>query len=349
VFDEGGAELRLHDVRRRRKRACGVAAPHPAFDEPVARAVVEEERRPRRLRRLGRVECGTRGPCHREVVRPVVRPVVLEGHERHGLSPEPHVTFGQRGLVDEGGDGPEGVAPGDVRRRQHRGNVAARGRPSGEVAEGEGRMGVRRADGVEHHAAGPPDVRAEEVARDLGRAVEPFDPAPHGSPRLRRGGGPGLPPRVADRGDDLPVARAAAEDAAERRLGLGLGRARVSSRSAVAATSIPGVQMPHCAAPCRRNAASSRAWPARAPSPSTVVTSRPATRATGVRQAQTGSPPTSTVQAPQSPASQPTLVPVRPSVSRSTSESRRVGSPSGSTTAAPFSVNPNVGACRFMR
>ncbi len=54
------------------------------------------------------------------------------------------------------------------------------------------------------------------------------------------------------------------------------------------------------------------------------MTARPSTLAAGVRQAQTAAPSTSTVQAPQSPASQPTLVPTCPSRSRS-----RLGQPFG--------------------
>ena len=54
-------------------------------------------------------------------------------------------------------------------------------------------------------------------------------------------------------------------------------------------------------------------------------TARPPTCGRRIRQAQTGSPSRSTVQAPQSPASQPTLVPVRPRSSRSSVDSRAHG------------------------
>ena len=56
---------------------------------------------------------------------------------------------------------------------------------------------------------------------------------------------------------------------------------------------------------------------------------RPGPSAT--RQAQTCSPSSSTVQAPQSPASQPTLVPVRPRSSRSAAARRVTGGPSQAT------------------
>ena len=75
---------------------------------------------------------------------------------------------------------------------------------------------------------------------------------------------------------------------------------------------MPGVQMPHCAAPCARNAVDE-------PRRSSVVAAlrssrssrrRPAPPAPGRRRP--AAPSRSTVQAPQSPASQPILVPVSP-------------------------------------
>ena len=80
-----------------------------------------------------------------------------------------------------------------------------------------------------------------------------------------------------------------------------------------AAISMPGVQMPHWAAPCARNAVRSRSVEPCGPSPSTVSMRAPSACAVATRQAHTCAPSRSTVQAPQSPASQPILVPVRPS------------------------------------
>ncbi len=56
------------------------------------------------------------------------------------------------------------------------------------------------------------------------------------------------------------------------------------------------------------------------------------------RQAQVCRPSSSTVQAPQSPASQPTLVPVRPRSSRNADASRVTGGPFQAA-AQPFRVN----------
>src|SRR3989442_13771879 len=120
---------------------------------------------------------------------------------------------------------------------------------------------------------------------------------------------------------------------------LSLGEPLRSSK-AVAETSMPVVHIPHWAAarrredPCRRpNKGGGRE------SPSTVVTSCPSTCAIATRQAQTGSPSTKTVQAPQSPASQPTLVPVSPRLLRSPLDSRSTG---GTETVTPHPFTEKV-------
>ena len=67
---------------------------------------------------------------------------------------------------------------------------------------------------------------------------------------------------------------------------------------------------------------------------STVSTVRPAIWPIATRHAQTCRPSSRTVQAPQSPASQPTLVPVRPRSSRSAAARRVTGAPSHSASNA---------------
>src|SRR5579872_1560178 len=110
------------------------------------------------------------------------------------------------------------------------------------------------------------------------------------------------------------------------------------SSSAVAAISMPGVQMPHCAAPWRKKESCRRPNSGgRARNPSTVVISQPSAWPVATRHAVTGSPSSSTVQAPQSPASHPTLVPLSPRFSRSTFDSRSTGLTANST-ACPFTV-----------
>ncbi len=114
----------------------------------------------------------------------------------------------------------------------------------------------------------------------------------------------------------------------------------VDRSSAAAATSIPGVQMPHWAPPWARKACCSPPISPAAWSPSSVSTLRPSRPPTDVMHALTGRSSSRTVHAPQSPASHPTLVAVRPRSSRSRSL-RRVGEASAST-CAPFTVRVTV-------
>jgi len=69
-----------------------------------------------------------------------------------------------------------------------------------------------------------------------------------------------------------------------------------------------------------------------------VMTEAPSACLTLVRQAQAGLPSISTVQAPQSPASQPTFVPNRASLWRTTLLRRSDGAPTMDT-GLPFNEN----------
>ena len=127
------------------------------------------------------------------------------------------------------------------------------------------------------------------------------------------------------RRDDLAVAGAAAEHAAERVLDLGFGRLRIAfeqrRRRRPAGLACRCRIAPRHARGRRPAAPTACRWrDLRRSAPS-----GPRADAAGTRQAQTGSPSRSTVQAPQSPASQPTLVPVSRSSSRSTADSRVTG------------------------
>jgi hypothetical protein len=100
----------------------------------------------------------------------------------------------------------------------------------------------------------------------------------------------------------------------------------VSASSAVAATTWPGVQMPHWKPPHSRKARCTRdSSPSGPASPSTVVISRSATMPTGTRQADISRPSTRMLQAPHTPTPHPSLVPVRPRSSRRTSSTGRAG------------------------
>src|SRR5262245_31402612 len=94
---------------------------------------------------------------------------------------------------------------------------------------------------------------------------------------------------------------------------------------------MPGVQKPHCDPPVATKAASR---------PSTVVTARPLTRATGVTHATRASPSTSTVQQPHCPCgAHPSLADTSPIRSRRTDSSDSPGATSSST-GAPLQTKP---------
>src|SRR4030095_5241586 len=110
-----------------------------------------------------------------------------------------------------------------------------------------------------------------------------------------------------------------------------------SRRSSVAATIIPGVQKPHCIAWVSQKAC----WRGRRPSggvrPSMVVTLAPSSCTAKRRQLRALAPSTKTVQAPQTPCSQPTWVPVSPRYCRRKSASAWRTATSRST-APPLTV-----------
>ena len=207
--------------------ARGVAAADPALDQAVAGAAgVDEgrsgrlgggrvgERRQRRPRRRGSRR-GRRGAPSSKATSATASP-----RKRASASASAGWSA-KRGIT------PKRLRPGmsaAVRTARH---LGARGRPGGEVAEAEGGARVRRADRLQDQAAGMPEVGAEGVAAvDLGRAVEPGEARADRAAGGRGSGGRVGDAGVEDGGDDLAVAGAAAEDAAEGVVDLGLARAR---------------------------------------------------------------------------------------------------------------------------
>src|ERR1700759_4871979 len=111
---------------------------------------------------------------------------------------------------------------------------------------------------------------------------------------------------------------------------------RQRSWNAAASTMKPGVQNPHCRASCAMKAFCTGCNPP-APTASTVVTDRSAAARAGIRQLTTGTPSSSTVHAPHTPAPHTSFVPVRLSASRTTSISSASGS-SGRGSLRPLIV-----------
>ena len=243
---------------------------------------------------------------------------------------------------------PKMLRPGMSAAVRTRGDAGIGGREGGEIAEARSAARDTASGSPSHSSASGGNASAPKSfgAVDLSPAVEPRRCA------RRRRGRPAADRADDRRGrrasrdgvDDLAVAGAAAEHAAERVLDLASRRARhCASSSAVAATSMPGVQMPHCAAPWRgRTPAGARRRGCAAAGPRRSTTARARRPApAGTRQAQTGAPSSSTVQAPQSPASQPTLVPVRPSCRAGGLDSRVAGE-AAIRLGAPLRVNATM-------
>ncbi len=228
VLDEGGPDCGLGDVLGAAEGGIGVAATDEAACQQVAGAVGVQQGGAGGFG-LGRVQQGGQGtPVDGEGLE-VERGDDLgrAGDERDGLAAKAGGALGQRRLVGEVRDDAEAVAAGDVGGGQH--DVeAVRGAPAFEVAEGEARVVVRRADGADGQPVSirRPEVGAEDVgAAHLWPAVQAFrrgaDGAAAGNLDRRRRVAPG----VADGVEDLRVAGAAAEHAAKRFLGLGAARA----------------------------------------------------------------------------------------------------------------------------
>ena len=143
-----------------------------------------------------------------------------------------------------------------------------------EIAEFETRRGMGRADRAQPQGIGRHGIGAIGLARrSAWQAIEFGDARADGGAGLGTTGSARA--RDVEHGlDDLAISGAAAQHAAERVVNRSsLGSAFLANRS-LAAISMPGVQMPHCAAPWRWNAACSASRPSVA-SPSTVVTRRP--------------------------------------------------------------------------
>ena len=224
----------MDGVGRRGERGGGVAAADAAFDQAVAGAVGVERRR----RRGASASAGS--PRAGSGVQATGKPsragggAVLEGDERHGFAAEagdalrraragrrrPAMTPKRFAAGDVGGGEDERRPPGGRRPR---------------------RRGRRRRSGRAGAASGRPSGRGRRAARGRRRRRRCRRPW-----RGRRGGGGGAPTAAPaaggagaaaaaashDGGDDLAVAGAAAEDAAEGLADLGFARGSACGRGA---------------------------------------------------------------------------------------------------------------------
>ena len=239
-----------------------------------------------------------------------------------------------------------GCGPGR-RRRSGSGRARVASEDRAEVAERK-RAGVRRTNhpqvpGASAGRSSPNSSVPVTLASPSVRAMR----APTASPTAGDGAARPAPSveRTAWTIEVYPVHRQSTPprpSSTSAAVGLGFRAMRSS-----AAISIPGVQAPHWAPPQRgtRPGAATRRG---AGETLDRLDAPPVDLAGRDRQAQTCSPSSRTVHAPQSPALQPTLVPVRPRSSRRTSTSRRRPS-IRDLEATPLTWNRSRGSRRLGR
>ena len=219
VFDEGRLERALGDGRGAGEGVLHVAADHPAGGQQVALGGRVKLRRVRMLRRVVARNSRQRLPDDRHVV-VADRPDrgVLADQRQHRLAAVAHMVLGQHRLVLVCRVDADAVAARDVGGGEDTHHPGMRGLEGCQVAEPEAGVGVRRAHGLQRQAARGLQVGAERLRPGhLGDAVDLLQPGAHrvaGSGSVRRGGdavGGGQ-----HRLDDLAVAGAAAQHAAQR-------------------------------------------------------------------------------------------------------------------------------------
>ncbi len=220
MLDEAGFELALNldDVASGQRR-LDIAARHPAPDQDIARAVRVD---------LGSAlgECGLHGqqrrpllPGHRETGKIASfdgLPLADDGGNR--FAAETCLALGKDRLIGERRDDAEDIAAGNVLGRQYTDDPCMLRNPGVEIAEAEAGMVMRRPDGPHPQGIGGNAVGAEALSpHDLRKPIEPRDPRAHGTAlfRLLELCGP-FRCSIGDRIDDLGIAGATAEDAAQR-------------------------------------------------------------------------------------------------------------------------------------
>ena len=222
VFDIGGLEPPLDHMGRCRQRRHCITLSHLALDQQVLRPVGVQQRS------LGCLGLGRgqqrrkRRPADRKGRQVGLGPR-FKGHQRHTFPAKPRRALGDGGLVGKGRDDGKGIAARNVGGGKHGGHAGAGGK-GGQIAKGKGSVGMGRANGLHHKGPIRHDIGAKEIARDLGRTVQPVDPRP--DRRIQHRFWPVvIAPGVTDGGKDLAIAGAATQHAPQRLFGFGLGRA----------------------------------------------------------------------------------------------------------------------------
>ena len=348
VLDEPGLEDAVDDRRRRsrtpRRDHRSPRGPEPARCPRVPRAPSgRRARAPRRAPSSGGSSVHDTGNESRSSAAIGRR---LADHHRDGLPSEPRLHLREDRLVGGRRDHAEAVHAGHVGGGHHCHHARRRLDEGIEVAELEPGPMVRRTHDPDHErplgpVVGPeygrcraPSVRRRPVRRDT---RPPCRPA--AAPRRPRSRARPSPPTRSCGSRCIGTARRRGRRGPAARSGPAPG--------ATARRPPPACRVCRCRTE-RRHGRGTRAGAPRPPrascSPSRVSTALPSSRPTAVMQALSGAPSTSTVHAPQSPASQPTFVAVSPRSSRSSSLSRRADG--SARTADPFTCERHRAAHR---
>ena len=145
------------------------------------------------------------------------KPVGIADDKRHRLAAESRRGLGKRRLVGEWRDDAEFIDAGNVGGGDDRVDHRPFGRPGLEIPEFEIGKVMRAADGADKARAVGPAVGAEPLADiDLGAPVKTLDSGPDRRAGCRHGGFIGGASGIHHRVDDLGIAGAAAQNAAER-------------------------------------------------------------------------------------------------------------------------------------
>ncbi len=230
MFDEAGLESALGDGGAACEGLGDAAAPDAAIQQQVLRLVGLHQRGVGRRGGVNAEQRRLRRPGNRHLLvtdREHGAAITDQGH--HSLAAVAHLPIGQHRLVLDFGIDAEAVE-GHVGCRQHGGEPGPQG---SEIAQGEACPGMRRAHDADPQRIGRYRVRAEAVAAvHFCRAVDARQARTNRLARGRRDQGSG-PGRRHHGLDDLAVARAATEYAAQRLLDVGSAGALVAHQQVV--------------------------------------------------------------------------------------------------------------------
>ncbi|MDB5376378.1 MAG: hypothetical protein JWR00_824 [Rubritepida sp.] len=223
MLDEAGLPLAPGDMGAVLQRRFGIAAPDEAGGEHVVRELRVQRLGLQRGVQIGQWRPHVPGDGQGFETQRLHR-LARADHGTDRIAAIEHAPRREDRLVLDMRIDAVAIAPGHILRAQHRPDSGMRGEKIRDLAQHEMRMRVRAADGAQPERIGRREVGAVALrAVQLGHAVHARQPVADGADSRR-----GLD--TADRIDDPPVARAAAEHAAQRLLHLGLARRGVPAQ-----------------------------------------------------------------------------------------------------------------------